>query len=141
MTRLISVVCAALFFFCLPSSALAQSSGLKFMGFEESLELAAKEKKIVMIYFWADWCGFCRKIEQEVFANRDVQEAIDQSFLAVSVNVQDDPGDLKSKYRASALPTLAFLNAKGEKLAYWEGFADPETFLKILEYINSENKS
>ena len=142
MTRLLSSAFAALFLFlCLPSLALAQSSGLKFKGFEEALELAAKEDKMVMVYFWADWCGFCRKIESEVFANEDVQKAFDQSFLAVSVNVQDDPGDLKGKYRASALPTLTFLNSKGEKVVYWEGFTEAETFLKILEYINSEKKS
>ena len=142
MIRLLSVACAAIFLFCLTPSAQAQHSlGLNLQSFEKSLELAEQEKKLVMVYFWADWCGFCRQFEQEVLADSSVQKAFNESFLAVAINIQDDPGDLKSKYKVSALPTLTFLNAKGERVAYWEGFADSPTFIKIMEYITSESKS
>lgn len=142
MLRKILMVFTAVFLLSVTGPVLAADS-LNFNkdGYEQALSQAAKEKKIVMLYFWADWCGFCKKIEAEVFADSEVRKVFDEAFLAVSIDINKDPQKLSEKFRASALPTLTFLNAQGEMLGYWEGATDPKTFIEILKYVQRTTQS
>ncbi len=117
------------------AASLGQAAGLDFQTYDQGLKKAADEKKMIMIFFWAEWCKYCTQIRREVFQNDQVQEAFEKSFVAVSVDIQNDPDQLAKKYRASVLPTLTFLSPEGEPLAYWEGATDPDTFLKILDHV------
>jgi thioredoxin-related protein len=134
MTRRLLALTAALFF-CLAAAAPVRAEGLDFLDYGPGLAKAAEEKKFVMLFVWADWCPYCKLIRAQVFESGDVKKAFDPSFVAVSVNVEKDPDGLQRKYGAKVLPTLTFLNAAGEEVAYWEGAADPGTFLKILDYV------
>ncbi|MDR1044236.1 MAG: thioredoxin family protein [Candidatus Adiutrix sp.] len=133
MKRLFLALCAALLFFL--QSLSAQAAGLSFISYDQALKQAADEKKLVMVFFWADWCGYCRMLRQEVFSQDQVREVFERSFVGVSVDVQNDPEELSRKLRGStALPTVTFLKSDGEPLGYFDGATDAETFIKILEY-------
>lgn len=134
MTRKILALTAALIF-CLTAAVPARAAGLDFMDYNQGLKKAADEKKFVMVFFWAGWCRYCTQIRKEVFTSDEIKKAFDASFVAVSVDVDNDPTGLQKKYRASVLPTLTFLNPEGQEVGYWEGAADAKTFLKILDHI------
>ena len=139
MLRKILLLVIALWFLFFSVSAGAEE--LRYRDYEESMRTAGPENKLVMVFFWADWCFYCNKIRQEVFSEPAIHEIFDRDFLAVSVNVENDPEGLAGKYRARVLPTLTFLKPDGEIVGYWEGAADKGTFLKILEYLVTEVKA
>ena len=120
------------------SAGVAGAAGLEFQNYDEGVKKAAEEKKMVMLFFWADWCRYCTKIRKDVFESEKVKTEFEKNFVAVSVDIQTDKSDLGKKYRATALPTLTFIRPDGDPLAYWEGAADAETFLKILDYVLKE---
>ena len=133
MKRLFLALSAAMLFFLQALSA--QAAGLTFISYDEALKRAADEKKMVMVFFWADWCRYCVMLRQEVFQNDQVRETFERSYVGVSVDVENDPEKLSQKLRAStALPTITFLKSDGEPMGYFDGATDPETFIKILEY-------
>ena len=136
-----------------PLAALAAAMGLvlisiptgaeefKYREYEDALKASGEENKLVMIFFWADWCFYCGKIRKEVFSDPKIHEVFDRDFLAVSVDVTKDERDLAKKYNSRVLPTLTFLKPGGEIAGFWEGAADQETFLKIMEYLVKEFKA
>jgi len=124
-----------LLMFWLGSVVPAGAAEFQYRSLDEALKLAGAENKLVMIFFWADWCGYCQKIRREVFSDPKIHEVFDRDFVAVSVDVEKDPDDLAKKYRARALPTMLFLKPDSEVVGFLPGAVDQETFLKILEYV------
>ncbi|XP_014678632.1 PREDICTED: thioredoxin-2-like [Priapulus caudatus] len=70
------------------------------------LETALKEAggKLVVIDFYADWCGPCKQIAPKILAMSD--ELSDVVFLKVNV---DDCDEIAADYDVSAMPTFVFL--------------------------------
>ncbi|MFT7052050.1 MAG: thioredoxin-related protein [Psychroserpens sp.] len=53
------------------------------------LEHALNEQpKPVLIYFHADWCAYCKKLDREVFTNTEVVERINRDYYAVEMDVE-----------------------------------------------------
>jgi len=118
----------------------AGAAEFQYRSLEEALKLAGAENKLVMIFFWAEWCVYCGQLRREVFSDPKVHEVFDRDFLAVSVDIEKDPEGLAGKYRARSLPTLLFLKPDSEILGYLPGAVDRETFLKILAHLVENNK-
>ena len=127
----------ALALMLLMSAAPMLGAELEYLSYQDALKKAETENKKVMIFFWTEWCPWCTKARTEVFSDPKIKKEFNKNFIAVSVNAEKDPEKLAVKYSASALPTLTFVDSKGEVLGFWPGFADQETFLKVLQHINS----
>lgn len=61
-----------------------------------------KSEKVIMVDFWAPWCGPCRSVApiMEELANE-----FDGKARIAKVNV-DEEGDLVSKFRIMSIPTI-----------------------------------
>ncbi len=118
----------------LPLVALAPSAsadGVSWYGYEAGLQLAASQNKSVLIDFYADWCGPCRRMDEETYADERVVEK-SECFVCVRVNGDERP-DLLSHYGVDAYPTTLFLNASGIEVHRVVGFRDAEGFLLDME--------
>ena len=61
--------------FILFSSRLAaQEKDINWLSFEELETELIKEPKKVMVEFYADWCVYCKKMEQSVFSKSETSE-------------------------------------------------------------------
>jgi thioredoxin len=58
--------------------------------------------KMVVVDFYADWCGPCRRLAPELAAFADWHRA---SVMVVKVNV-DQTGELAGRYEVSSIPAL-----------------------------------
>lgn len=99
-------------------------------GVDEAMSLAAREKRPVMVDFYTDWCSWCRKMDREVFARRDVADAAG-AFISVRTNPEKDAlgTALAKKHGISAFPTILFLDAGGQEIHRVEGYRSPTAFL------------
>ncbi|MDR7131245.1 thioredoxin-related protein [Algoriphagus sp. 4150] len=66
----------------------AQSSGIEWLSFEELDAKIDQEPKKVLIYFYTDWCTYCRKMEKEVFTNTKLIDLINQEYFAVKFDAE-----------------------------------------------------
>ena len=95
---------------------------------EDLSELADGTSGVMLVDFYADWCGPCRKQSKVL---HDVQEfASDHNAQIVKVNI-DEHRDLAREYRVSSLPTLLTLKdgaVQDKKI----GFADRDQVEAML---------
>ncbi len=102
--------------FCMNSSIQAQS-GIEFFhgSFDEAIELAKKEHKIIFMDAYATWCGPCKRMAKEVFTQKEVGDFFNKHFINLKMDMEKGEGPkLASKYKISAYPTLLFIDEEGE---------------------------
>lgn len=105
--------------------------------FDELLKAAKQQRKGVMIDFMATWCGPCKQMDKETFANEQVGELAQQSFLAYKVDIDWFEGmDIADRYRVVQFPTVVFLDSDGRYIDRVKGFYAPDAFAKIMQQMS-----
>lgn len=106
---------------------------------------AKTEKKLVMLDFTgSDWCGWCIKLNKEVFSQPEFAEYAKKNLVCVEVDFpnkkklspeQKKANDaLAAKYKIEGYPTIIVLDSEGKKvgeLGYMKG--GPKAFIAELE--------
>lgn len=73
--------------FCITNTH-AQKEKINWISFEQLDDSLAVKSKKVFIYFYADWCTYCKKIEQSAFKNSEVISQLNKEFYAVKMNAE-----------------------------------------------------
>ena len=64
-----------------------QAKTLRYRGFEEAVAQAKKEGKILMVFYSAKHCRYCKKMEHEVMSDDGVIETLEKEFVTVNVDM------------------------------------------------------
>jgi len=92
--------------------------------------------KIVLVDLYADWCGWCKVMDQQVFSTPEFQTfAADLVLLRVDVEDGADGTEIQRRFGATSLPTLLLLDGKRALVGQVPGF-NPTA--KLLSRIRSE---
>lgn len=109
--------------------------------------------KVVVVTFWASWCGYCLK---ELPALDALQaQAGDQLFKVIAVNVEDGPaqyrammrqmrdftlllardrsGDIAASYGVKGYPDLWIIDPQGKVAAHHRGYGEDSLEAVITE--------
>jgi thiol:disulfide interchange protein len=120
-----------------PSASLSEKSSsvsLPFssLTFDEALAKARAENKLVLVDVYTDWCGYCTKMDRDVFTNDRVKTAL-SDMIPIRVNAEKGSGrSLAARWGVSGLPTFLLVNAEGVVVHRFEGYLPAEVFLRQL---------
>jgi thiol-disulfide isomerase/thioredoxin len=133
-----------------PNARLSDPMDFTLKGVEgDSLKLASLRGKVVVMDFWATWCGPCR-VQQPLYeeVKKRFQDRDDVVFI--NINTDEDPSIVKpfldqngwnknvyfedglsQLLRVSSIPTTVVINKRGEIHTRMNGFV-PEKFVDQL---------
>ena len=85
-----------------------QAQGIEFFHgtWQEAVEEAKKQDKILFVDGFTVWCGPCKRMSANVFPNDKVGEFYNKNFINVKVDMESGDQDFRRKYPATAYPTL-----------------------------------
>lgn len=120
--------------------------------YKAAMKKAAAEKKDMLLDFsGSDWCGWCIRLDKEVFSQKEFIKAASKDFVFVILDFPRDKSlttpqlqqqnyELKKKYGAQYFPTVILTDAKGMPYAqtgYLKG--GPKAYLAHLAEFRKAN--
>jgi protein disulfide-isomerase len=118
--------------------------------YDASLAKAKADDKLVLLDFTgSDWCGWCIKIDDEIFSKPEFQAYAKKNLELVELDFprkKSLPADVKAQneklakeYGIQGFPTIVVLNSKGKKvgeLGYMPG--GPAAFIAELDKLKNK---
>ena len=138
------LLCAA--FAALSASAKTSTPEGWLDDFDAALKKAAAEKKHVLVDFsGSDWCGWCKRLDREVFDTDVFRKGAADKYVLLMVDTPRDksllspnaaknnPGLVK-KFNVRGFPTVVVLDPKGKEV-FRTGYKNggPEKYLNMLD--------
>lgn len=90
--------------------------------YNAALQEAKREKKPLVVMFYATWCAHCNKMKNEIFVDTTVANFYKKSFVCMAVDAETAVGiqlkdKFQNKFKIRSYPTFAFLDTN-ENLLY-----------------------
>ncbi len=67
---------------------VGQAQEVEWISFEEAVERNKTEPKKMLIDLYTDWCGWCKKMDRDAYANEKIASYINENFYAVKFNAE-----------------------------------------------------
>tara|TARA_S200000501_G_C20833156_1_gene748174 strand:- start:1166 stop:1720 length:555 start_codon:yes stop_codon:yes gene_type:complete len=143
-------------------NSLAQD--IKWISLEDAVYLQEAAPRNIIIDMYTSWCGPCKLLDRNTFANKDVANYINDNFYAVKFNAEgndvvnfkgykfENPGynpaksnrrnsshQLSQALRIQAFPTIVFLDKSSNVIHKLRGYKTPKQLEVYLKLFTDEN--
>ncbi len=127
-------------------TAAGQAPAVLWRGWDRGLEEARTSGRPVLVDVYTDWCGWCRRMEANVYSRPEIRDYLSRKFVVVKLDAEASDAaryegraftsrSLASRFGVSGYPTTIFLRSAGDHLVSVPGYVDAERFLQVLHYI------
>lgn len=141
---------AACFVFHAPAGRAASSGWLD--DYHKAQEEAKAGHKLLLLNFTgSDWCGWCIRLDQDVFSKSDFKDFASKNLVLLELDFPRPGGsraqaqtaelkkqnlDLARQYNVFGFPTLIVLDGNGQKLWQYEGYLPGTELIAQLEKLH-----
>src|SRR5438128_12157138 len=94
----------------------------------EALQQAKADGKLVMIDFYTEWCGYCKKLDETTWKDAKVQAWLGEHAVVVKIDAEREE-KLAAKYEVESYPTILFLRPDGSEVHRLDGYVTATEFL------------
>jgi protein disulfide-isomerase len=139
-----------LFLFAVAASvlfaSLARAESAWLNDYKKAQEEAKANNKLLLLNFTgSDWCGWCIKIDKEIWSQPQFKDYARDNLVLVELDFprrKAQPAEVKKQnlqlaqqYEVLGFPTIVVLNSNGQKLWQFDGYfpGGPEAFIAELQ--------
>ena len=142
------------------SSTFSFAQSINWLSFNEALEAQKINPKKIIMDVYTEWCGPCKMMDKNTFANRDVLNYINENFYAVKFNGEgnekinffdqeftnpefidrrkgrNSTHQLTKFLQVDVYPTIIFFSEEGDPIIPVKGYLNPreiELYLKLIK--------
>jgi thiol:disulfide interchange protein len=95
--------------------------------FERARSEAADRKTLVLVDFTTEWCGWCRKLEREVYPDPAVLRQLSR-VVFLRLDAEHEGAPLARRYGVAGFPMLVFVAPSGRVAGEMLGFLPADAF-------------
>ncbi len=100
------------------------------MSYEDGKALAEAEQKPMLVTFETKWCGWCRRLEKNVFTQEVVVDC-SREFACIQVDAEERR-DLAAALKVDTFPTAVVLDHRGRELGRIVGYRPAKWYVAEL---------
>ncbi len=110
--------------------------------FTAAQKIAKEHNELIFVDLFADWCGWCHKMEQEVFPSEVFQKATNNKVL-LRLNTEDagEGTKIAQQFGISTLPTFLLLTPEGTIAGIIRGYFPANEFVRALNDTETSYKA
>lgn len=141
------------------TSDLYSNGKVNWMTWEEAMERNQQEKRKIILDVYTDWCGWCKRMEQNTFQQPDIARYLNDNFYPVKLDAEYK-GELEYRGKVYkyvkngqrgyhelaaellrgrlSFPTVVFLDENQNIIQSIVGYKTPQQFEQIASYFASD---
>jgi thioredoxin 1 len=101
---------------------------------DNNIEGIIADERLVMIDFWAGWCGPCKQMAPSIEL---ASEELADRLVVAKANVDENP-ELSAKYNIRSIPTLLFFK-RGQVVDRQVGAVSKRKLWEKIEEVDGES--
>lgn len=94
-------------------------------------KVSVRENKPMLLVFGAEWCGFCKKLEQTTLAEPDLAKYINENFVPVHLDF-DKEERVVEILKVGPLPCTVVLSPQADLLEQFVGYMEAPGYYQKL---------
>ncbi|MCA5006234.1 thioredoxin family protein [Sphingobacterium bovistauri] len=108
------------------------------VSYQEAIDLAAKQNKLVFLDCYTVWCGPCKWLDENTFTDPTLKAYFDKHFVNIKIDMEKGEGiELAKKLQVRAYPSMFFIDGKGNIIHKLTGALDAT---KMMQEVASFTK-
>ncbi len=138
------------------SGGVFAQDGIKWLSWQEALELHSENKKKFFVDIYTDWCQWCTKMEKSTLSDPAIVKYINENYYPIHFNAEDKEEIIfdNKLYKQTksfgkrpthelaieimngniGFPTIVFIDEKLKVIQPIQGFQDVNTFEMIMTF-------
>ncbi len=104
---------------------------------------AKQEHKYVLADVYTDWCGWCKKLDKDVFTKRKLVKYLQENFVCVKVNAEDrkEGVTVANSYKVNGYPCALVFSPEGKLIGRIPGYESAPDYMSTLKQITGSPSS